>query len=334
LSVTLTVAVFFSYLILSIISSFVLSRGINRIGIRLNLAPGMFGLVTALAADTPEISSAIVALMGGQRDLGLSVVFGSNIFNLAAVIGLSAIVSGGLHISRSRLILNGAAGILILGAVAMLLLISLNPWITIALTAAVFIPYTFLAGLHPTFIQNFVPSGWLRDTLSEVLNPGQADEHDDRDKQAAKSDLGMSMLSSVLAVAAIVFSSRGIVISAVSLARHWKIEHHIVGVLVLATLTGIPNVTTAVRLALKRRGAVVVSEGLNSNTLNLLAGVCLPAVVLGLGAPSRLTVFTVWWLVGMTVVALALTSFQEKLGRWGGVCLLALYLVFIGFVLF
>ena len=77
--------------------------------------------------------------------------------------------------------------------------------------------------------------------------------------------------------AAIVLASVGMVYSAIELASHWGLRSNVVGMVVVAGLTGIPNVIAAVRLALHQRGAAVVSEALNSNTLNLFARVCLLA---------------------------------------------------------
>ena len=46
-----------------------------------------------MGADSLEISSAIVALLSNRRDLGVGIALGSNLFNLAALLGLGALVS-------------------------------------------------------------------------------------------------------------------------------------------------------------------------------------------------------------------------------------------------
>jgi len=58
----------------------------------------------------------------------------------------------------------------------------------------------------------------------------------------------------------------------------------VVGTVAVASITGIPNLYAAVRLALRGDGATVVSEAFNGNTLSLVAGLGLPVVVLGAGA--------------------------------------------------
>ena len=48
-----------------------------------------------------------------------------------------------------------------------------------------------------------------------------------------------------------------------------------------------------------------MSEAFNSNSLNVLAGIAIPALVVSLGPATGLVVFSVWWLLGMTAVAVA-----------------------------
>ena len=61
------------------------------------------------------------------------------------------------------------------------------------------------------------------------------------------------------------------------------LSHALVGILVLAVITSLPNMSTAIRLARQGRGDATVSETLNSNNLNLVGGIVIPAVILGLG---------------------------------------------------
>jgi cation:H+ antiporter len=68
-----------------VVSSIVLSRRIEQLGKWPRLSESLLGVVAALGANAPEISSAITALRQGQHDLGLGIVLGSNIFNLAAL---------------------------------------------------------------------------------------------------------------------------------------------------------------------------------------------------------------------------------------------------------
>jgi cation:H+ antiporter len=117
------------------------------------------------------------------------------------------------------------------------------------------------------------------------------------------------------------------VAAAQSLADRWNVSDVVVGALVLAALTSIPNLIAAVRLARHGRGAACVSESLNSNNANVLVGLCVPAVILGLGSASGVEIFAACWMVGMTVVAVVL-GFGSGLTRREGAVIIALYVAF------
>jgi cation:H+ antiporter len=103
----------------------------------------------------------------------------------------------------------------------------------------------------------------------------------------------------------------------------------IVGIVVLAVLTSLPNAFTALRLALQGRGSALVSETLNSNTTNLVAGVSVPALFVALGSTAALTRFDLGWLLLMTLVVIALLARRDGVRRSGGAAILVLYAVFL-----
>src|SRR5436190_22949305 len=84
---------------------------LDRLGTRYGFSEALVGLLTALAADGPEISSALVALAKGAHATSVGVLVGSNVFNLAAMIGVSALVAGSVHLPRASLALEGSAGL-------------------------------------------------------------------------------------------------------------------------------------------------------------------------------------------------------------------------------
>jgi Ca2+/Na+ antiporter len=100
-------------------------------------------------------------------------------------------------------------------------------------------------------------------------------------------------------------------------------------VLVLAPLTSIPNAVTGIRLGLARRGAALVGEAFNSNTINLGFGVVVPALFTATVALTSTAKLQLGWLVAMTLVCLALLAAPRGLRRLGGAGLVALYAGFV-----
>jgi Ca2+/Na+ antiporter len=117
--------------------------------------------------------------------------------------------------------------------------------------------------------------------------------------------------------------------AALSLADHWHASRVAIGVLVLAPLTSIPNAFTALRLGLAERGAALVSETLNSNTINLAAGLVVPALVVSVAELSNEARFDLGWLFVMTFACLLLLARRRGMGRAGGATLIGLYLAFV-----
>jgi cation:H+ antiporter len=131
-------------------------------------------------------------------------------------------------------------------------------------------------------------------------------------------------------VALILLGSFGMVQAAVSLGGHWGASGTLVGVLILGPLTSIPNALTGVRLGLARRGSALVSETLNSNTINLAAGVMIPALlVTTVTASSTLDKLNLAWLVGMTAVTLGCLARPRGARRGAGALLILLYAGFV-----
>src|SRR5260370_5061114 len=79
----LTLAAFLFGLAVTLASSELFARGLTRLGTKLALSEGLLGLLAALGADSPELSSAVIALLAGPGSGRLGVVFCSNLCNLA-----------------------------------------------------------------------------------------------------------------------------------------------------------------------------------------------------------------------------------------------------------
>jgi cation:H+ antiporter len=324
MSIGTALLVFVVCLSATLISSEMLVRGLTVLGTKLRWTDGFLGLLTALGADTPEISTAIAALFAGAADLGRGVVLGSNLFNLAMLLGLSAVLTGRVRIRRQGLTLDGTMALLTLLVVAALLFGLLAPALTAVLLAVLFIPYVVLVGLRPRHVDRLP----LPDGFAHLLAKAASQVHEEEEEyQQEGSWLPVLLIPCALLV--IVITSEWLVQAALALAEGWRLPHALIGGIVLASLTSIPNAYTAVHLAYRGRGAAVVSATVNSNTINLVVGLALPALLFGMrGAASGVFIELVW-LFGMTVIGLLLLLPARGMTRVGGIGMIILYLLFV-----
>lgn len=316
------VGIFSLFFALMIISSFVLSNSLSKLKRRFGITGGILGMLVALSADAPEISSAITALFVKQKDVGIGIVVGSNIFNLAALLGISTLFAGRLHLKRSATIFNGAVSLIALLIMILLVFKFISPLASVILLMLVLVPYVLISGLKPAKMIRwnfpFKIRTFITDATTEVeygIIP--------MPKSWSWAWIGG------IALIAIVFSSMEMVHSAIFLSGIWNINKTILGVIVLASLTGIPNMITAIKMALQGKDVVVMSEALNSNNLNIFFGVCIPSILFGISTLSRQTVFSIWWLLGVTILNLLLLYFMKGFNRISGVLSVGLYLVFL-----
>src|SRR5580704_5205161 len=97
--------------VISLGTSWLLVTRLERLGERLGFSEALLGLLAAMAADTPEITSAVTALVHHERAVGSGVIIGSNVFNLAALLGLGAVVARRIGLHRKVVVLSGAVAL-------------------------------------------------------------------------------------------------------------------------------------------------------------------------------------------------------------------------------
>ena len=131
------------------------------------------------------------------------------------------------------------------------------------------------------------------------------------------------------ALAVVVVASVAMEKGATSLGGHFGVPEIVIGALVLAAVTSLPNAVSAIYLARRGRGAATLSTALNSNALNVTAGLLIPAVVIGLAKPSGSGLLVAGWYVGLTALTLVLAYVGHGLRRAAGSLIIAAYILFV-----
>ena len=127
------------------------------------------GLIAALAADAPEITSAVVALARGQASVGAGVVIGSNVFNLAALLGLAAVVAGWIGFHRRVVVLSGVPAVWVAAVCLLTVAAVVAPAAGLALAAVVLVPYVVVLGMRRVRMERLrLPAGWVRWLIAAV----------------------------------------------------------------------------------------------------------------------------------------------------------------------
>jgi cation:H+ antiporter len=306
-------------------ASSVFAGRLDHIGIRLGLPESLLGLLTALAADAPELSSAVTALVANRHAIAVGVAVGASVFNIAAMLGLSAVVTARIRARHEALELEAFVGLWMIAVATLVSAGVLGGTTGLVLASVVAAPYVAILAAGPRLARR-LPLGAAE---SRFLRRSFGEEHRRARPLDSRREVARILLVLVAALCLIVAASIGAVRTATSLADRWSVPQTLVGAIVLAVLTALPNAWTGIRFGLQRRGSALLSETLNSNSINVIAGIALPAALGTLTAFSGLDVFDLAWLFGMTAVALVLFSRRGGAGRTAGALLICLYAVFV-----
>ena len=293
----LVIVVFAGSLALALGASIVFARRLDRLGSRFGWPEALVGLLTATAADAPELSSAVIAIAHGSGAVGVGVVVGSNLFNLAAMVGAVALVARfPIRIGRRELVQEASVALAVTAAATLVLAGALPAWIGLA--ACGLAAFFYIEGLDIPRR----PPGSLRTRARAI---------------------GIAALE-LPAIALVALGSLGMVNAALVLADRWGVSDAVVGMVILAWLTSLPNALTAFRLGLADRGDALVSETLHSNSINMVGGLVIPALfvtITGVSAGGLALLF------GLTALTLAPLAHRGSLGRRGGAAIVVAYAV-------
>jgi cation:H+ antiporter len=316
--------------VVSLATSWILVSRLERVGERLGFSEALLGLVAALAADAPEVTAAVTAMAGHQQRLGAGVIIGSNVFNLAALLGLGAVVAGRVRLHRKVVVLGGAMAMWI-AFVCLVVVLGIVPAVAgLVLTLVTVALYGTVLGLGQRGLARLpLPAGWISGLQLAVAEEESELEEAIRPEPARGRDVAIAAAALLVVVVASVTMER----AASALGSRYVIPEIVVGGLVLAAVTSLPNAVAAVYLAARGRGAATLSTALNSNTLNVTIGLLLPAAIIGLGPPTGQTTLIAGWYIGLTAVTLAFAYRDGGISRGIGSLVIAAYLVFTGSVL-
>lgn len=311
--------------VVSLFTSWLLVSRLERVGARLGLSEALLGMLAALAANAPEITAAVTALAGRQSRIGAGVVLGSNVFNLAALLGFAAVVAGRIALHPRVIILEGAVASWVAIVAVAVAAGAIPAAAGLALGLVVLILYVTVLGIPRDRLRRLaLPprwAAWLTQAIEEEEVELEVAIHP---RRAQRADVAVAVVAVVVVVGASVAMEK----SAVTLGGRWAVPGIVLGGLILAGVTSLPNAVAAVYLAGRGRGAATLSTAMNSNTLNVIAGLLLPATIVGFSVASGSAALVAWWYLGLTVLALSLAYVGRGLGRGAGALIIAAYLAF------
>lgn len=310
LEIVMLIVVLIIALIIVIKSADIFVDNLVDIGGALGISQIILG-VTAAAIGTslPEFGSAMIASLSGSVDIGVGTVIGSNIWNIAGILGISATVAGIIRTDSSGINRDGlmtlATGIIL---IFFMLFGDIN-WTASVVMIALYIFYLWRL---------------IKSQKEYKIEKNKEEKHDENTarKPIDKKKIGFV----ILGLAGLIVGCRILVYSGVELARIAGIPEMIMGLFTLAIGTSIPELVVTLSSAMKGLHELSIGTILGSNTFNILIGIGVPALFIGIPVEKLSLTFDAPVMIFVTVLLLLLVKRNGKLTRSGGIILMATYI--------
>lgn len=291
-----------------------LVRGSARIAVTFGVTPVVVGLtVVAFGTSAPELVVSALSAARGDSDVALGNIVGSNIVNIALILGLSATIYP-LRVVSS--LVRREMPIMVVAALA----VPAVAWDGRVgrLDAAV-------------LLVGFITYLWFAVRLGRAAPRVQTAEYREFEEvnklQPAGEALWKDVLLVIAGVAALAFGAHLTVTAAVTFARAAGIPELLVGLTIVAVGTSLPELATTVMAAVRKESDIAVANVVGSNIFNVLLILGASAGVRPLGVDPSLMRFEIPASVALSLLLIPFAATGATIKRWEGAVLLLSYFV-------
>jgi cation:H+ antiporter len=231
------------------------------------ISPLLIGiLIFGFGTSAPEMLVSGLAAFEGHPELSVGNAFGSNILNIALVLGVTAMIM----------------------PIKIELIVIKKEWLY--LMFATLISGLLLWDRHLGVIDGTILFGLLAVFLLYTFNESKKDHHE-FDNLSSKIDIDQKgKIWSILLISFIVLlvSAKLIVYGGTSLAIQFGVSDLIIGLTVVALGTSLPELAVSITSAIKKQHAMVVGNIIGSNLFNTVGVLAIPGLISPLYVPEKL----------------------------------------------
>jgi cation:H+ antiporter len=321
---TIEILLLIAGLALVLIGAEALIDGASGLARRWGVSEFVIGLtVVALGTSAPEMVVSFISAFEHNSDMAVGNIIGSNVFNTALILGLSAVIAP-VAITRGNLRRDIPVNIVI----TLLLILcgvkytlfgigidGLSRW-----EGLVFLGL-FLWYMIASFVHD-------KDNRLEA-NSGEAVKGED----AKPMNLFKAIVYVLVGLAALVFGGRLFVDHAQIIARMAGLSDKFVAITVLAAGTSLPELATSCIAAAKGKGQLALGNILGSNTSNILLVLGGSAVIspLSMGNINRVDYAAVF-VCALSLVLFCWTGKKNRIDRLEGILLVLIQIAYFGYL--
>tara|TARA_B100000768_G_C11274165_1_gene374949 strand:+ start:612 stop:1547 length:936 start_codon:yes stop_codon:yes gene_type:complete len=280
------------------------------ISLRLQIPKIIIGMtVVSFATSAPELIVSIKAALNGYPDLALGNVVGSNIANLAFVLGITLLIAK-IDVQKSFFTINWPVMII---ASLLLCFFLLNDYV-ISTIEGVFL-FLFLT-IFLIYLLKFQKQVVEEELSEDIISFSKL----------------KTLVFLIIGSVGLWGGSEFLIKGATNLALDFGVSERIIGITVVSVGTSIPELAASIIAVLKKEKAISLGNLVGSNIFNILAVVGITSIITPITASdSTLYTHDIYWMLGVSLLLPMLVFMPKKmqLDQKSGILLLLLYGVFL-----
>ena len=284
------------------------------------ISPLVIGMtVVSFGTSAPELLVSLQSAMDGNPGIAIGNVVGSNIANIALVLGITVIIFPIIAERQTKFVDYP----MMLLACILFYLFALDNVIELYEGIILF-------GILVSFTTYLVVNSRKKTKKAEA-------EEDDEFKDALKYPIWKSILFLLIGLVALYFGSDWFVKGAVGIAEVVlegnPDKDSIIGVTVVALGTSAPELVASIVAAVRKQSDISVGNLIGSNIFNVFAVIGITAIVKPIGVTDQVLEFDMYWMLGIMFLMIPILLFGKRIGRFKGVLLFGSYVAYVAVIL-
>src|SRR5690554_4710346 len=299
-------------LILLIAGGEFLVKGAVGISVKAKLSKLVIGMtVVSFGTSTPELLVSLQSASEGLPEIAIGNVIGSNIANLALVLGVTVLIFP-MPVARNTIKYDWP--MMVLASLLFFVFaydLNIQRWEGLILFLLLVIFVTFII---------------MKSRKSQVV---EMDEIPGIEDLTQKISAWKNILYLLIGLVGLYFGSNWLIEGAKSLALEIGLSNHVIGITVVAFGTSVPELVTSVMAAYRKETDISVGNLIGSNIFNIFGVLGLTAIVNPIGVENIVLTWDALWMIGITLILFPMLIFKRRIGRLSGFILTSTYIIYV-----
>ncbi|WP_445475845.1 calcium/sodium antiporter [Methanococcoides methylutens] len=315
----------------------------SAIAKRFGVSEFIIGLtLVAVGTSIPELASSIAASLSQSSGIVIGNVVGSNIANIALIVGCAAIIA----VVKTESDMLKRDGYIMLFASTLFLLLAFDLQISrveAVILVLFYVAYVFFLfedkskyenkSYFREFIRYFVKFKYVG-SMNQRIRTGVSNHKSSKSQEGQENKKELTGIYKdllILAISgiAVIFGAKYFVDEAIFFAHLFQVPDTFIGVTLVAVGTSLPELMVTISAARKGYGNIAIGNVIGSNITNIFLVLGISAFVFPLEITGLSIMFTIPFMIMISVVLLWFINTHWEIRRIEGIALLLLYLIFL-----